>query len=308
MRELRVFKCRSGALAYSPDGSVLASGGQHRQVKLWSPASGKEIATLQPPPAALFADEMLNRVIFSRDGARVAASGNRFFLVWDTATGTSLSAGLVNGLGCSVAFFPDGQRLAVGCNHVWVGEGLRGWNISTSTFESVFGPPSYSVSAVTTSRGGGLLAVAVQVTGRAVWTNWVRLWDFAAGRWRSAVDLDKKQSLAVRALALSPDEQLLATATARFASLWDVVTGQRRQRLPDQPDLVTTVCFSPDGGVLATGCKDGRVRLWDVASGRERAAFDWQTGTVRGVAFSPDGMTAAVVGDRHKIVLWDVDL
>jgi WD40 repeat protein len=207
-----------------------------------------------------------------------------------------------------LAFFPDG-RLAIGWNAYWPEDDvLAVWNPTTQNLECVFGEQRHPVQALAASPVGYLIAIACHVPRRSVYGNVVRIWDCARSCWRSPVELDPTQPLMVRALCFSPDGQSIATATGRFASIWDIITGNRWCKLMGHTELVNTVCFSPDGRFLATGSKDGTVRLWEVSSGQERAAFDWKTGVVRGVTFSPDGMTAAVVGDRHKVVLWDVDL
>jgi len=58
--------------------------------------------------------------------------------------------------------------------------------------------------------------------------------------------------------------------------------------LPHQ-DYVTSVAFSPDGKLAATGCADRIARLWDMATGSVVQQFSGHTDSVVSVAFSPDG-------------------
>jgi predicted NACHT family NTPase len=69
---------------------------------------------------------------------------------------------------------------------------------------------------------------------------------------------------------------------------------------------VLAVAFSPDGKVLATGEKDGRVRLWNVITGKELLTLRGHSNWVNSVAWSGDSLTLASGSDDNTVKLWNV--
>ena len=69
---------------------------------------------------------------------------------------------------------------------------------------------------------------------------------------------------------------------------------------------VHSVAFSPDGGLLASGGADCKIRLWDVSTGRDIGKHMKQVPIVHSVAFSSDGATVASGGRDSVVRLFDV--
>src|SRR5262249_7377061 len=85
-----------------------------------------------------------------------------------------------------------------------------------------------------------------------------------------------------------------------------VSRGVARHVLGEHDDRVTSVAFSPDGQVLATGSYGG-VRLWEVATGRQIATLPSHP-VVNALAFAPSGRTLAVAsGQAGGLDLWDLE-
>jgi serine/threonine protein kinase/Tol biopolymer transport system component len=131
-----------------------------------------------------------------------------------------------------------------------------------------------------------------------------------------------KSNSKVYAVAFSPDDRLLATASSEgvreggeFVSevrLWNPATGELRKTLTERSEGVLSVAFSPDGralaGVTGTGsaaAKIGKVKLWDTDTGELKWAVNGHTDFVTSVAYSPDGRLLASGSLDHTVKLWD---
>jgi WD40 repeat protein len=109
----------------------------------------------------------------------------------------------------------------------------------------------------------------------------------------------------VKAVAFSPDGKYLAVAGSIGIWLYDAKTYQEVKYLESYSPL-TSVSFSPDGSMLASGSYDKTIKLWEVKSGNLIRTLTGHTNHVISVSFSPDGsMLASGSGDK-TIKLWEV--
>ncbi|MFI6318911.1 hypothetical protein ACIBG8_15385 [Nonomuraea sp. NPDC050556] len=294
-------------LAFTADGARLASASADRSVRLWAVASRRRIGQPYELPW-----EALG-VAFSRDGRLLAAAaGERLIApqggfepdnghgevrVWNLATGASSVMAAQGVAVTSVAFSPDGRRLASagfdGQVHQWEAGTWR------ELGRPLAGHTSWIKSVAFSPDGKVLASAALDRT--------VRLWDVARGVPLGAPII--AHSNWVKGLAFSPDGKLLATvADDKTAKVWDA--GTRRQigttLLGHTGPYVNDVAFSPDGRTLATAGDDGTVRLWDVATQLPLGPPLSHPAAVRAVAFSPDGTTLATGAADRRIRLWDV--
>jgi WD40 repeat protein len=110
----------------------------------------------------------------------------------------------------------------------------------------------------------------------------------------------------VRAVAFSPDGQLVASASHdKTVRLWEAATGTCRSTLEGHSDNVTAVAFSPDGQLVASASWDKTVRLWEAATGTCRSTLEGHSGAVTAVAFSPDGQLVASASHDGTVRLWE---
>jgi tricorn protease-like protein len=79
-----------------------------------------------------------------------------------------------------------------------------------------------------------------------------------------------------------------------------------RATLKGHKSSVTSLAYSPDGKLLASGSDDDTVKLWDATTGREHATLEGHGNSVLSVSFSPDSKTLASGSQDKSIKLWDV--
>jgi WD40 repeat protein len=102
------------AVAFSPDGKVLAAGLSDGQVKLWNLSTRKEVSTLKGHVSHV------SRLAFFPDGRRLLSGGggDNTVKMWDVATGQELVSFKHNNQVTGVAVSPDGKVIASGSTNI----------------------------------------------------------------------------------------------------------------------------------------------------------------------------------------------
>jgi RNA polymerase sigma factor (sigma-70 family) len=242
-------------LTFSPDGKVLASGGQLDEkgtgVFLWDVATRKMLHTLDNDRVTFL------HAGFSPDGRTLAAvTGEGIVKVWEVPGGKQLRANRIVTMPITqVAYSPDGKALAVspkGVGAIYLVD-VASAQITHNLTQAG------EVAALAFSPDGKRLAVA---GGKGPDTRGVRIWDVNAGK--PIMELLGHKD-AVRSLAFSPDGKLLATGGAdRVIRIWDPASGKQLAVLTGHDGPVVVLVFSPDRTLLISGAGDRTVRLWDV--------------------------------------------
>lgn len=115
-----------------------------------------------------------------------------------------------------------------------------------------------------------------------------------------------RNSAAVYALALSPDDNQLAVAGFDDeVRVYDSTDGRLIHVLKCSCADQRAVAYSPDGTKLACAGRDGRLRLWRTADATLERQIQAHVQRIRAIAYSPDGSQLATAGDGRHVRIWD---
>ncbi len=276
------------SIAFSPDGSTLASGSLDGLVKLWDVSTRRDIDTFDAHTG------WVASLAFSPNGMMLASgSDDQTVKLWEVSTRRNLATFEEHwGRVVSVVFSPDGSTLASGSL-----DGLvKLWEVSTrrnlATFEGHMwgGSVAFSPDGMILAAGSG--------------DGTIKLWDVATEKNIATFEGHTREVISV---AFSPDGETLASGSDNgTVKLWDVATRTNIATFEEDRGRVSSVAFSPDGTILASGAWDKTVNLWDVATRTNLATLEGHRGLVHSVAFSPEGTMLASGSGDHTIRLWDV--
>jgi WD40 repeat protein len=276
------------ALAVSPNGKLIASGGWNPVIRLWDAATGKEVRQLGN------LGQGVDCLVFTPNGKTLVSAGrDETVRLWEVATGKEIHR-LPKG-GTVAALSADGKLLATGG---W-DKTIHLWDVPSGRKLRSFPVPHRGISSLAFSPKGRLL-----VSGGAYDDGTIRLWDVASGK--EVRQFAGKRS-DVRILRFSPDgATLVSGGNSQAVQLWDVATGNAVRQFGDQELFLSAVAFSPDGRTLATGAKDHTLCLWEVATGKIRRRLAGHTDRAYVLAFAPDGKTLVSGGEDRVVRVWDL--
>lgn len=280
------------SVAYSPDGTHIATANWNNSAKIWDAASGQLLMTFTGHT------ESVNGVAYSPDGKLMAtASDDGTAKIWDTKTGEALfTLSGYDGPVHDISFSPDGKYLATASDDGTA----KIWNVKTGKEQLTFSGHGDTVFDVAFSPNGSLVATSGL-------DEYVRIWDAVTGNELLTLPFEGGDQL--RGLAFSPDGSRIAVTSTRspWGRVWDVSTGEVLSNgFSGHRDALVDLAYSADGKLIATASSDATAKIWDADTGELLYTLSGHTLPVTGLAFDPGGEYLATTSWDMTTRIWSI--
>lgn len=262
------------ALAWSPDGRRIASGGLDRMVQVRETMTGVSSLIYRAHASSISA------LAWAPDGHSIAsASLDKTIQVWNALNGERLSTyDEHSGMIYALAWSPDGKYIASTSgggtnNSVQVWGAITGQTIFSSH------DASYWSRALAWSPDGKCLAVGF-------WRE-VQLWNLTR---KVKIATYRGHNNWIRALAWSPDGKHIASACEdNTVQVWDTTKERPLVTQRGHSEWVGSVVWSPDSKHIASASKDNVIYVWNATTGAVLLTKRGSGASVQALLWLPDG-------------------
>jgi WD40 repeat protein len=291
------------AVAFSPDGTLLATAVPGRAVRIWAAATGHPVRTLTGNT------QDVESVAWSPDGSKIASSDSESTIrIWDATTGDTIRTIHTDvATPLSVAWSPDGSKIAAGSIYNVVGI----WDANTGDRIRLMSGHAAPVVSVAWSPDGSRLVSASD-------DGTVRVWNVADGStdvaWApnevvAPADLDAgtlwlQQEWSVAwssrgVIAVGDSDGRIRFCDADTGKIIDTITGVGHS--------IVSVAWSSDGTSLASASGDGTIRIWKAHTGTTIKTIHTGSGLgVWSLTWAPNGRQIASAS-YAGIQIWNAD-
>ncbi|MCI0620599.1 MAG: serine/threonine protein kinase [Acidobacteria bacterium] len=288
LRTLRGHSDKVDAVAFSADGSLLATGSKAKTVVVWETATGRVLQTLGNHVS------WVQTVSFSPEGQRLASVEYGQVKLWDWKSGKLLKDFRISDGRCeSIDFSPDGRMLAGG---TLAGPVLL-WDTNSGKEVGKLLGGSPSIRSLDFSPDGRQLAAASA-------SGTIQVWDVAK---RVLLFSLNRHSGSVESLAYAPDGSRFASIAEREVLLWNSATGQVLAEFMGPGTPRGSLSFSASGKRLTASGREHTVREWDVDQACALQTLSGLRDRTEQASFSPDSRTLLTASRGGGVNFWETE-
>jgi len=115
-------------------------------------------------------------------------------------------------------------------------------------------------------------------------------------------------SMPVSKCSINPEGSIIASGNRQAGEIkiWDIATGKERETIKAHSENISSIAFSRDGRLLASGSSDHLIKIWDTETWQEIRVLKGHYSRVNSLAFSYDGLLLVSGGEEKTVKVWDV--
>lgn len=260
------------ALAFSPDGSLLASGSNAKSIIIWDLATGIPRKVIYSPVTVWF-------IAFSKDGKTLLSKSGHIkeknrYRFYDITSGNELKE--------NIPSFSNFQLP---------------WQSKDSTLTASYSEQETTIKLIDSKNSqervleghnGGVRKASFSPSDNLLisggWDRTVRLWNIENSE---SIILGKHDSF-ISSIAFSPNGKLAASGSADLTiKMWDVFGKQELRTLHGYADYISPFAFGKNDNFLVTA-SGAFAHVWNLKKGKKLGAAQIHSGSVKNVIFAPD--------------------
>ncbi|CUA73613.1 Notchless protein homolog 1 [Xenopus laevis] [Rhizoctonia solani] len=330
------------ALAFSPDGTRVALGTEHKTIWVWDVRTGHLV--LGPLSGQ---EGGIGSISYSHNGSRIiSGSYDNTIRIWDAQTGKLALEPLKGHTGTI-------RCIAVSSDDTWIVSGSYddgGARNTVFVWDMRTGHPAFPPI---TTHNWVVRSAAISSDKKFMVTcseeSSVHVWDSRTGQLSKILTCPSNHDAWVTSVAISPDSGHIIAGSGGAIQIWDATTGEAVARihedhydidmlayssdgtriisyssrgslclydalgaivakdsLPGHTEAVTSIDISPDAKHIVSGSRDNTLCIWDVIQGQlVLGPLTGHTNEVHFVQYSPDGHLILSISSDGTLQQWD---